>query len=229
MADAWGGKGRRSPRKSSTPISPRLSGRLAPGPGDISSGSPTRKVKKSPKSGSPTLTYPSNGQQFTPDRTNPLTSSIHDNLPGDDSPLPRHRRPSSKVFGMSSHMHGSPPVLSSSYAPEDGQSLVTPAPVRKLPYLAPPSTAQRPSQHMPTSSPAPFWRFADLGNTPKGTLYDLSPSKDAFVPPALPPSSSPAPRRELAVSPSRYGGDLKTEMPDVNDSQDEEPGFDLTK
>ena len=202
---------------------------MAHGPGDVNGGSPTRKVKRSPKSGSPTLSsYPSNGPQFTPDRANQLPTSIHDRL-GDGSPLPRHRRAGTNMFGLSDNIQGSPPVLSSSYAAEDGQSLITPAPVRKHPYLAPPSTAQRPSQHMPTSSPAPFWRYAELGNTPRDPAFDLSPIKDSFAAPALPPSSSPAPRRSSGVSPTRNGSGVKGEMPDVEELQDEEPAFDLTK
>lgn len=108
--------------------------------------------------------------------------------------------------------------------------MITPAPVRKHPYLAPPSTAQRPSQHMPTSSPAPFWRYAELGNTPRGPAFDLSPIKDSsYGAPAIPPSSSPAPRRSSGASPTRKGGDLKNEVHETEDVQDEEPAFDLTK
>lgn len=150
---------------------------------------------------------------------------MHDGV-GDGSPLPRHRHSVNNVYGMSDAMQGSPPVLSSSFAQEEGSSLITPAPVRKHPYLAPPSTAQRPSQHMPTSSPAPFWRYAELGNTPMRP-FDLSPTKDGGL--GLPQSSSPAPRRESAGSPSRNNDSIKTEMPDVEDLQDEEPAFDLTK
>jgi hypothetical protein len=149
---------------------------------------------------------------------------MHERFPPDGSPLPRHRR-----TGLSDNIQGSPPVLSSSYAAEDGQSLITPAPVRKHPYLAPPSTAQRPSQHMPTSSPAPFWRYADIGNTPRGPAFDLSPTKPSFAAPPVPPSSSPAPRREPAASPTRNGAPVRSEMPDVEELQDEEPAFDLTK
>lgn len=209
IADAWGGKGRRSPPKSSTPISPEHSSRQVHAPGDINGGSPTRKPKRSP---------PLNAPQFTPDRVPPLV----DRFLADGSPLPRHRR-----FGLSDNVQGSPPALSSSYAPEEGQSLITPAPVRKHPYLAPPSTAQRPSQHMPTSSPAPFWRYAELGSTPRGPAFDLSPIKDSAGL-AIPASSSPAPRRGSGASPTRNGG-MKGEMPEVEELQDEEPAFDLTK
>lgn len=167
--------------------------------------------------------YLSNGPHFTPDRTNQLSNSMNDRLLGDGSPLPRHRRP-----GLSDNVQGSPPVLSSSYAAEEGHSLITPALVRKHPYLAPPSTAQRPSQHMPTSSPAPFWRYAEIDNTPRGPAFDLSPSKNSYAAPVMPPSSSPAPRRQSGASPTRKG-EHRNEVVDVEELQDEEPAFDLTK
>ncbi|KAI9732243.1 MAG: transcription factor [Claussenomyces sp. TS43310] len=244
VADAWGGKGRRSPektrssRRSSTPddSTGEKSSRVAHAPGNASGGSPTRKGKRSPRhSPSPLLSsYVSNGPQFTPDRRNQLSLSLHDSV-GDGSPLPRHRRSGNNVYGLSDAMQGSPPVLSSSYAPDDNNSLITPAPVRKHPYLAPPSTAQRPSQHMPTSSPAPFWRYAELGNTPMRP-FDLSPTKDgggvgggAGGRGSLPQSSSPAPRRDSGASPSQRDENVRVEMPDGGEMQDEEPAFDLTK
>lgn len=74
------------------------------------------------------------------------------------------------------------PVLSSSYYDNDGgpaSSMITPAPRRQQPRLAPPSTAQIPSKFMPMSSPAQFWKFADLGSTPARTpmVPDMSPIK----------------------------------------------------
>lgn len=46
-------------------------------------------------------------------------------------------------------------------------SLVTPAPQKQNPQLAPPSTAQMPSMFMePTSSPAPFWNYLNIDSTP---------------------------------------------------------------
>lgn len=231
-ADAWGtkttrGSARRSPRDSNTP--PGRASRTTHGPGDKNGGSPIRRLKRSPQSDSPAMgSYTSNGVQFTPDRGSLLNES-HDSLPGDGSPLPRHRRPANSMFGLSDNLNGSPPVLSSSFAPEDNNPLVTPAPIRKHPYLAPPSTAQRPSQHMPTSSPAPFWRFADLGVTPlKIPGLDLSPAKGSDIRHDIPQSSSPPPRRDSGASPSKSGGEIKTEMPEA-DEIDEEPAFDLTR
>ena len=148
---------------------------------------------------------------------------MHD-LPGDGSPLPRHRKTNHSQFGLSDNAPGSPPVLTSSYMQEEGASLVTPAPARVHPRLAPPSTAQRPSQHMPTSSPAPFWKYAEFGNTPmKGVGLDSSPIKGGAAP--APPSSSPAPAR----SPIRNGTPAKPAAPEPEEVEEEDEGFDLTK
>lgn len=194
-----------------------------------------KRSKRSTASGSPpSSSYPSNAPQYTPDRGGRLSGSLHD-VPGDGSPLPRHRRHNTGAFGLSDNVPGSPPVLSSSYMQEEGSSFVTPAPHRVHPRLAPPSTAQRPSQHMPTSSPAPFWKFVDYGNTPmKGPAFDSSPVKTSNAAPDLPPSSSPAPvRRSLAASPIRNSvaakPTVKIEEPIVEDMEEEDQGFDLTK
>ncbi|TVY23643.1 Fork-head transcriptional regulator [Lachnellula hyalina] len=181
-----------------------------------------RSPKRSPTSRSPTSrSFPDNAPQFTPDRSG---QSMHD-LPGDGSPLPRHRKINHSQFGLSDNSPASPPVLTSSYMQEEGPALVTPAPARVHPRLAPPSTAQRPSQHMPTSSPAPFWKYAEFGNTPmKGVGLDSSPIKGGAAP--LPPSSSPAPSR----SPFRNGSPAKqTSAPESEEVEEEDEGFDLTK
>ncbi|KAH8658740.1 fork head domain-containing protein [Tricladium varicosporioides] len=217
--------GRGGHRGSSAPGSPANLGYLTRASKDGGDSSAT-KMKRSPRSGSPPpSSYPANAPQFTPDRGG--TSSMQD-LPGDGSPLPRHRRSHNNAFGLSDNVPGSPPVLSSSYLQEDNNSLVTPAPHRVHPRLAPPSTAQRPSQHMPTSSPAPFWKYADIGNTPmKGPAFDLSPIKGGSM---VPPSSSPPPiRRSSAASPTRNGTAIKTEEPTVDEPEEEEGGFDLTR
>ena len=164
--------------------------------------------------------FPSGAPQFTPDRA---AGSLQEDVPGDGSPLPRHRRSQGAAYGLSDNIPGSPPVLPSSYAQEEGSSFVTPAPHRVHPRLAPPSTAQRPSQHMPTSSPAPFWKYADYGSTPlRGSAFDLSPTK-----PTLPPSSSPAPiRRTAAASPTES---LPVPKQENIEEEDEDKGFDLVK
>lgn len=196
-------------------------------PGDSSVIKPRSKRSGSVNS-PPVSSYPSDIPQFTPDRAG---GSLQDDVPGDGSPLPRHRRPHGAAsYGLSDNAPGSPPVLPSSYAPEEGSSFVTPAPHRVIPHLAPPSTAQRPSQHMPTSSPAPFWKYADYGATPiKGVAWDPSPEKGVQPAPVLVPSSSPAPiPRTSAVSPTRNG--VPAFRQDVAEElEDDDKGFDLTK
>ncbi|EPQ65658.1 BgtA-20921 [Blumeria graminis f. sp. tritici] len=184
-----------------------------------------RRQKKSSRSGSPNNSYLLHASHLTPDRNAKVSQSLPDNLPGDGSPLPRHCR----SYGLSDNVPGSPPTLSSSYMPEDNTTFVTPAPHRVHPKLAPPSTAQRPSQHMPTSSPAPFWKYADIGNTPmKGGPFDSSPVKDPSL--RVPASSSPAP----AKSPTRNNNtsasaELKVLPTSVEEVEDDDQGIDLTR
>lgn len=159
-----------------------------------------------------------------------------------------------RAYGLSDNVVNSPPVLSSSYYDDGPSSMITPAPQRQQPRLPPPSTAQIPSKFMPMSSPAQFWKFADIGSTPARPVPDMSPLKGEvgdgignF------PSSSPPPPN--LVSPSKPGTSnglghgrtlppLRTE-PDVNgmvkserpmapagpdaDDDDEEGGFDLAR
>jgi hypothetical protein len=233
IAEAWGGKKRGSPRgdsrTSSTSNSPGKDKkpRTAPAPGDVNGGSPTRKAKRSPPlAESPLIGFPSSVPQFTPDRRNQLPPHTMPSLGDDGSPLPRRRGrdQNNSIFGMSDNVPGSPPVISSSFAPEDGASFATPAPRGLKFHLAPPSTAQRPSQHMPTSSPAPFWKYVDAGTPIRP--FDISPSKDNEA--AFTQSSSPVPRRDSAPSPSR-SSNVKVEVQDADDGLDDDPGFDLMK
>ncbi|KAI2792736.1 hypothetical protein POX_b02778 [Penicillium oxalicum] len=82
----------------------------------------------------------------------------------------------SRAYGLSDNIAGSPPVL----------------------------TAQIPSKFMPMSSPAQFWKFADIGSTPARPVPDMSPIKgepdERLI--AGFPSSSPPPN---LVSPSKPG------------------------
>lgn len=215
--------GRGGHRGSSVPNSPGGLGYLA----RASRETPGSARKLSPRSGSPPLSsYPSNAPQFTPDRGGHLSSSLQDQIPGDGSPLPRHKRNHGNAYGLSDNIPGSPPVLSSSYMQDEGNSFVTPAPHRVHPRLAPPSTAQRPSQHMPTSSPAPFWKYADIGSTPlRGPAFDSSPIKGPNNASVIPPSSSPGP---IAASPTRLGTPARRDF-STADEFDDDQGFDLTK
>ncbi|KAK4661573.1 transcription factor [Podospora pseudopauciseta] len=159
----------------SSPSSAQLN-YITSGPRDMAAArdpvSSARKRKVSP-SGSPqprtVLRTTEAAAHSTPVRATrkPLPDEPGKDLDG--SPLPRAaRKPAaSSALGMVENAPGSPTLTSSYDANEDHLSqFVTPAPPRVHPRLAPPSTAQRPSQHMPTSSPAPFWRYADFGSTP---------------------------------------------------------------
>lgn len=85
------------------------------------------------------------------------------------------------VLGMQAHSANSPPTLYSDNAASNinggPRGLVTPLVSRHAPRLAPPSTAQVPSQYMNFSSPAPFWKYIDLPSTPARQPLDLSPIK----------------------------------------------------
>jgi hypothetical protein len=88
------------------------------------------------------------------------------------------------VSGLKGEAANSPPTLYSDANTNGHQdtgrmnhALVTPLVTRHAPRLAPPSTAQMPSQYMNFSSPAPFWKFVDLPSTPARGPLELSPIK----------------------------------------------------
>lgn len=122
------------------------------------------------------------------------------------SPLPTRAANNnlSRAYGLSDNVTGSPPVLSSSYYDDGPSSMITPAPQRQQPRLPPPSTAQIPSKFMPMSSPAQFWKFADIGSTPARPVLDMSPLKgEPGDGTGSIPSSSPPPPN--LASPSKPG------------------------
>ncbi|KOS19255.1 Fork-head transcriptional regulator 2 [Escovopsis weberi] len=162
-------------------------------------------------------------------------------LTADGSPLPRPRNSAAPDSSLSGFQPQSP-TLTSSYLQDDGTSFVTPAPPRVHPRLAPPSTAQRPSQHMPTSSPAPFWKYADIGSTPLKPMAPYeSPSKAAAS--ALPPIQSSSPSSSAGKSPpsspsrpQRPGQPRRAEQAckaseddELDRERDRGEGFDLMK
>lgn len=225
---AWRG-GRGGHRGSSNPSSPSQLSYITSGPKDMAARDPLsgRKRKVSP-SGSPQPRSSLRDSHLTPVR--PIRKPLPDEAGTavDDSPLPRVRKPNtSSALGLVENAPGSP-TLTSSYLQDDGASFVTPAPLRVHPKLAPPSTAQRPSQHMPTSSPAPFWKYADIGSTPlKPALapFDLSPSKALSGIPLG--SSSPPP--VVVRSPTRASSRAPVEASPSPAADEEDGGFDLTK
>ncbi|KAI1082245.1 hypothetical protein F5B20DRAFT_532697 [Whalleya microplaca] len=229
VAYKGGRGGHRGSSAPSSPSQPNQSGNASQGTRDVTNREPgsVRKRKGSPVT-SPPPRSSLNPSQVTPDRKFlPSGPASFQN----GSPLPRRKalEPSSS-FGPAEATPRSPPTLSSSYLQDESASLVTPAPHRVHPRLAPPSTAQRPSQHMPTSSPAPFWKYADINSTPlKPSQFDLSPLK----PLGLANSSSPPPAaddRSPVASPSRSGrADTLERASVVEEEEEEEGGFDLTK
>lgn len=206
--------GRGGHRGSSAPSSPGNLNYITLGKDPASS----RKRKLSPIASPPARS--SLAAQSTPDRSRGRRGAPP---PSDGSPLPRPRKPVPSAAPSSSVYQPQSPTLASSFYQDENSSFVTPAPPRVHPRLAPPSTAPRPSQHMPTSSPAPFWKYADIGSTPlrPPANYDASPSRRG----PLPNSSSPPPR--AVKSPTQSPSKPAEEAPE--EEEDEEQGFDLSK
>lgn len=141
----------------------------------------------------------------------------------------QNHRPSS-VHGDSANMPS--PSRHSPYADDHpALSAVTPAPQRQHPRLAPPSTGQLPSSYLPTSSPAPFWKYVQFGSTP-AKPGDYSPLKDlhsSSPPPVSGPEGSSrirelgSPLKERGsgfhLAGSRGGTSL---IPDIKEDDDED-------
>lgn len=160
-------------------------------------------------------------EAYTPDRGSRVGLGTNGrNQEEQPSPMPSHTQDGTgangsngqavRPYGLSSNAVNSPPVLSSSYYDETPSNMVTPAPHRQQPRLAPPSTAQIPSKFMPVSSPGGFWKLADIGSTPARPIPDMSPLKPTpgMGVGANPiPSSSPPPPN--LGSPSKNGGPVR--------------------
>lgn len=150
---------------------------------------------------------PERGSRGGRGRQDPQLRSTNPRDYEETSPLPSRRATNNHLnrgYGLSDNAAGSPPVLSSSYYDEGPSSMITPAPQRQQPRLPPPSTAQVPSKFMPMSSPAQFWKFADIGSTPARPVLDTSPLKGEPVDGtgSIPSSSPPPPNM---ASPSKPG------------------------
>ncbi|KAF5618144.1 fork head like 1 [Fusarium tjaetaba] len=217
--------GRGGHRGSSAPSSPNQLAYITHGPRDMASREPpsARRRRASP----PASPQPPGSSLLIPQSTPDRSFGRNATMMIDGSPLPRPRKTPARDSSFSVYNPQSP-TLTSSYQ-EDGGSFVTPAPPRMHPKLAPPSTAQRPSQHMPTSSPAPFWKYADIGSTPLKPLggYDVSPTKAGGV---LPPQSSSPPRGDKSPLSSPSRPQKSSPQPIAQPAEaEEEHGFDLTK
>ena len=135
-------------------------------------------MKPSPDSTPPMTTYPLTKQAFTPERggrsvnnlTGPDVSSPIKGFTAGISPLASSVHESRKFNGLTeAAVAGSPGGPRISLGTDNSDNLVTPLFSRQAPKLAPPSTARLPSQFMPMSSPAPFWKYTtESGSTPVG-------------------------------------------------------------
>ena len=224
--------GRGGHRGSSAPSSPNQLNYITQGPRDMASKdlSSARRRRGSPTT-SPQPKSALRNAHSTPRQGSDRLHGANATMTADGSPLPRQRKSTIAESSFSTFNPHSP-TLTSSYLQEEGSSFVTPAPPRIHPKLAPPSTAQRPSQHMPTSSPAPFWKYADIGSTPMKphAPYEASPSKAVG---GLPPQSSSPPRASKSppsspTKPQKPGIMAKHDHEELGEA-DEEQGFDLTK
>lgn len=164
-------------------------------------------------------------EAYTPERGSRIGRGVNGaNNHGyeEPSPLPSRSRSHTvnRTYGLSDKAAGSPPVLSSSYFDDSGSAMITPAPRRQQPRLAPPSTAQIPSKFMPMSSPAQWWQFGEIGSTPARPLPDMSPLKRSTTAGdgnngidtmnAIPSSSPPPPN---LGSPSKPGNSFSLGRP----------------
>ena len=221
--------GRGGHRGSSAPSSPNQLNYITQGPREMAAREPPSSKKR--RAASPLVSpQPRRSLPFaqsTPDRPSDRLAGRAAASTADGSPLPRQRKTLASDSNYSAFQPQSPP-LTSSFLQEDGASFVTPAPPRVHPRLAPPSTAQRPSQHMPTSSPAPFWKYADIGSTPlkPSGPYESSPSKRTVE---MPQSSSP-PRGNKSPPSSPTRPQKSPSHTDADAAEEpEDQGFDLTK
>ncbi|KAL1965395.1 hypothetical protein VTN77DRAFT_5832 [Rasamsonia byssochlamydoides] len=226
--------------------------------GVFSASGPANNNKTSPQAPSPGFSSFSVApvEAYTPERGSRASRAGQD-LPrnnnadyDEQSPLPsrsqNNNNGTGRAYGLSDNAAGSPPVLSSSYYDDGPSSMITPAPQRQQPRLPPPSTAQIPSKFMPMSSPAQFWKFADIGSTPARPVPDMSPLKgvgadgDGLMPSSSPPPPNFASPSKPGTSSARTLGPIKREDDadsraangsnrGLDDDDDEEEGFDLAR
>ena len=175
--------------------------------------SPTMVYKTSPVDRTPLSTaYPPAAQEsYTPSRGPRISALGHSNsqvlpqLSDDASPLP-----SRPYLSRNAAAAGSPqPLSSSAYFNDDQQSgynLFTPAPQRHEPKMIAPSTAKLPSQYLPQSSPAPFWKIERHPGSTPGQYPESSPLKAIATVNEVPPQSSSPPPVVASGSPTRARG-----------------------
>ncbi|KAK6510342.1 transcription factor [Arthrobotrys conoides] len=140
-------------------------------------------------------------EAFTPDRSSRATiknktQSAQEDMIGDAS---IGDLPASPSGNRSNRIASSPFVDNFNSA----GAAITPAPQKQNPHLAPPSINQLPSSYLPTSSPAPFWKYLNF-LTP-GRPDHSSPIKS----PHLRSSSPPEPLPPIASKLREAGSPVK--------------------
>ena len=144
--------------------------------------------KASPNSTPPMSHYPVAKQAFTPEqrpsslanlRNLPDASSPVKGLGTGVSPFPFSAKTGDRFGALTeAAAAGSPGGPRISLGGDSSEHFYTPLISKHVPRLAPPSTARMPSQFMPMSSPAPFWKYADYPslNTPGVAKFGLESS-----------------------------------------------------
>ncbi|KAK6353722.1 transcription factor [Orbilia blumenaviensis] len=152
----------------------------------------------------PSLVTPK--EAFTPDRGSRAaaknkTPSAQDSTIGDVSARDLPASPS----GYRSNRIASSPFVDN-YTSVG--AAITPAPQKQNPHLAPPSISQLPSSYLPTSSPAPFWKYLNF-LTP-GRPDHSSPIKSPHLRSSSPPEPLPTIASKLreAGSPVKDKGNI---------------------
>ena len=141
-------------------------------------------IKTSPGSTPPISHYPLAKQAYTPERGGNILNQIRKDegsspLKGlGTSPFPFSLK-KDKWNGLTeAAAAGSPGGPRIAFGSDANDQLVTPLITKHKPKLAPPSTARLPSQFMPMSSPAPFWKYTNFdASSPVKHGLGISPVK----------------------------------------------------
>lgn len=151
------------------------------------SGGENSQPKRSSRSVTPPLVaYPTAMESFTPDRGPsavshgriPMTTGLPMVTPGRPPVLSQTSIGPPPRMGLNDGAMHSPPTL---YDSSHGNNLFTPLVARSKALMPHPSTVKLPSFYAKElfSSPAPFWKYVDMGSTPARPPigFDLSPEK----------------------------------------------------
>ena len=145
-------------------------------------------LKTSPGSTPPISHYPLAKQAYTPERGGNILSHLRKEEGSSPikgmglgvSPFPFSAK-KDKWNGLTeAAAAGSPGGPRFAFGSDVNEQLITPLITKHAPKLMPPSTARLPSQFMPMSSPAPFWKYADYNaSSPAKAMLGGSPVKDS--------------------------------------------------